>query len=186
MSKGTIVTDAPVGEAIDAYLGLLEQAASEDLLERADRHAQGRGMSKIRSVVIRDVVSGTPDVIVGGRPATITIEVTEPLPEMECLVVVANSLGQPVTRLDSRQPSESDVRSPERPTTIECEIPSLPLLPGRYRLDVRLHARESLQDGLIGAAYFDVEPGVVGDRPMHTRGSEGDVQLAYTWRLPEA
>jgi lipopolysaccharide transport system ATP-binding protein len=184
LSKGSIVADAPVDEALDAYLGLLEQAASQNLLERTDRNASGRGMSMIKAVAIRDVVSGTPDVIVGGRPASIAVEVTELLPSMECLVIIANSLGQPVTRLDSRQPSRLDVRDPEQGTTLECEVPSLPLLPGRYRLDVRLHAREVLQDGLIGAAYFNVEPGVVGDRPMHTKGSDGDIQLPYAWRLP--
>jgi lipopolysaccharide transport system ATP-binding protein len=60
----------------------------------------------------------------------------------------------------------------------------LPLLPGRYRIDVLLKARNQIQDGLVAAAFFDVEPGVLGDRPMPTAGSDGDVVLDHTWRLP--
>jgi lipopolysaccharide transport system ATP-binding protein len=130
------------------------------------------------------MTSGLPDVVVGGRPATITIGVTEVLPKMECRVKIVNSLGQPVTRLDSLQPSQEDVRSAELGTTIECEIPSLPLLPGRYRLDVTVRGREVIQDGLVGAGYFNVEPGVVDGRAMPDRGSDGDIQLAHSWRLP--
>lgn len=185
LNKGEVLADAPVGEAIDAYLDMLERAASDDLLARTDRHPRSRGDTRIKGVVIRDMTSGLPDVVVGGRPATISIELTEVLPRMECRAVIANSLGQPVTRLDSLQPSDADVRSSELGATIECEIDSLALLPGRYRLDVSVRAREAVQDGLLGAAYFNVEPGVVDGRPMPTSGSDGDVMLPHTWRLPE-
>jgi lipopolysaccharide transport system ATP-binding protein len=185
VNRGRVLADAPVGEAIDAYLHMLEQAASEDLLERTDRHPRSRGETQIKGVVIRDATSGLPDVVVGGRPATISVELTEALPRIECRMVIANSLGQPVTRLDSQPPSDADRRGAELGTTIECELPSLPLLPGRYRLDVRIRAQEAIQDGLLGAAYFNVEPGVVDGRPMPTSGSDGDVILDHTWRLPE-
>ena len=103
---------------------------------------------------------------------------------MACKAIIANSLGQPITRLDSWVASETDVRLPEPGTTIECEIQSLPLLPGRYRIDVSVRAKDGLEDGLLGAADFDGEPGVIDGRPMPTQGSDGDVLLPHTWRLP--
>jgi len=67
---------------------------------------------------------------------------------------------------------------------VECEIAALALLPGRYRIDVLVKGRRQIQDGLQAAAFFDVEPGVMGDRPMPAAGSDGDVVLSHTWRLP--
>jgi lipopolysaccharide transport system ATP-binding protein len=65
------------------------------------------------------------------------------------------------------------------------EIASLPLLPGRYRIDVVLKANRVIQDGLQAAAFFDVEPGVLEDgRPIPAAGSDGTIALAHTWRLP--
>ena len=184
LDRGQIVADAPVEDAIDRYLEMLERAASEDLLDRADRDPTGKGATRIRHVAIRDASSGQPDVVVGGRQATVTVEVTEVLPEMQCRLLIVNSLGQPVTRLDSEVSSAGDRRDSGVGPTIECQINSLPLLPGRYRIDVRVKARERVQDGLLGAAYFDVQPGVVEGRPMPAHGSDGDVMLPHTWRLP--
>jgi lipopolysaccharide transport system ATP-binding protein len=184
LERGKTLADAPAAEAIDAYLHMLESAASDDLLLRADRSAGGHRETLIRAVAIRDTTSGRSDIVVGGRAATVTVEVTEPLPEMECKVIIANSLGQPITRMDSWMSAGTDVRLPDAGTTIECEIASLPLLPGRYRIDVSVRAKELFQDGLLGAAYFDVEPGVLAGRPMPTQGWDGDVVVEHTWRLP--
>jgi lipopolysaccharide transport system ATP-binding protein len=103
---------------------------------------------------------------------------------MECKLVIANSLGQPITRLDSWIAADCDVRDPDLGTTIECELESLPLLPGRYRIDVSVRAKAAFQDGLLAAAYFDVEPGVVGGRAVPVQGHDGDVILPHVWRLP--
>ena len=40
-----------------------------------------------------------------------------------------------------------------------------------------------IMGGLLGAAYFDVEPGVIGDRLMPSTASDGDVVLPHVWRL---
>jgi lipopolysaccharide transport system ATP-binding protein len=60
----------------------------------------------------------------------------------------------------------------------------LALLPGRYRVDVLLKGRRQIQDGLQAAAFFDVEPGLVGDRPIAAMGADGDVTFRHRWRLP--
>ena len=184
LERGAPVADAPVNEAIDHYLRMLERAASDDLLERKDRDSRGYEDTHVRRLEIRDAASGHPDVVVGGRPATIAVQVTEVLPGMHCRLTILNSLGQPVTTLDSEVPAPSDVRDDGLGPCIECEIPALPLLPGRYRIDVLLKARDQVQDGLQAAAFFDVEPGVVDERPMPVTGSDGDVVVPHSWRLP--
>src|SRR4051794_19460784 len=100
LERGEAITDAAIGEAIDMYLRTLESAASDDLLERTDRDNRAYDETLVRHLEISDA-SGTPNVVVAGRPATIVVDVTEPLPKMECQLTVVNSLGQPVCTLDS-------------------------------------------------------------------------------------
>jgi lipopolysaccharide transport system ATP-binding protein len=138
----------------------------------------------LKGLEIRDRVGGHSDAVVAGRPATITVEFTEVVPMMECQLTIVNSLGQPVTTFDSENSAPADVRDSELGTRIECEVPSLPLLPGRYRIDVVIKGKRQIQDGLQGATFFDVEPGVVGERPMEATSSEGNVVLPHAWRLP--
>jgi lipopolysaccharide transport system ATP-binding protein len=185
LERGEVQSDAPVTDAIDQYLRGLEKAASQDLLARTDRDTSGYHDALVKRLEIRDRVGGHADVVVAGRPATIVVEFTEAVPMMDCQLTILNSLGQPVTTFDSEDSSPSDIRDRELGPRIECDIPSLPLVPGRYRIDVVLKGRRQIQDGLQAAAFFDVEPGVVADRPMPTTGAEGDVVLPHIWRLPE-
>jgi lipopolysaccharide transport system ATP-binding protein len=184
LERGQVVADAPVTEAIDAYLRTLEQAASVDLLERSDRDSRGYDESLIRRVEIHDAEGGHADAVVAGRSATVVVEVTEALPMTECRLTILNSLGHPVGTLDSEVSAPADVRDPQLGPRIECELEALPLLPGRYRIDVVLKGKRQIQDGLQAAAFFDVEPGVLGERPTPIAGADGDVVLAHRWRLP--
>ncbi|HEY4780003.1 MAG TPA: ABC transporter ATP-binding protein [Solirubrobacterales bacterium] len=184
LERGSVVTDAPVEEAVTGYLRALERAASDDLLTRTDRDGRGWEESKVSRLAVFDGDSDEADVVVGGRAARIVVEVTEVLPTMECQLTILNSLGQPVTTLDSELSSPADIRDGDSGPRIECRIETLPLIPGRYRIDVLLRGRQEIQDGLQAAAYFDVEPGVIDGRPMPAIGVDGDVVLPHTWQLP--
>ncbi len=184
LEKGEVVADAPIGEAVDHYLRSLEQAASDDLLTRTDRDGRAWEQTLVKRLAVYDSGSGQADVVVGGRAAKIVVEVTELLPSMQCELTILNSLGHPVTTLDSEVSAPTDVRDSGLGPRIECEIEALPLIPGRYRIDVLLKANQDIQDGLQAAAFFDVEPGVRGGRPMPVAGADGDVVLSHSWRLP--
>jgi lipopolysaccharide transport system ATP-binding protein len=183
LERGEVKADAPIVEAIDSYLRTLERAASDDLLERTDRDSRAYDETLVRRLEIHDESGGHPNVVVAGRPATIVVDVTEHLPKMECRLAIVNSLGQPICTLDSEMSAPVDVRGPEAGTRLECHVDSLPLLPGRYRIDVLVKAKRHIQDGLQAAAFFDVEPGVIGDRPVAAE-ADGDVALPHSWRLP--
>jgi lipopolysaccharide transport system ATP-binding protein len=182
LERGAVITDAPVDEAVSQYLRGLERSATDDLLARKDR--DGWEESLVKRLAVYDVASGEADVVVGGRKAKFVVEFTELLPTMGVELTIVNSLGHPVTTLDSELSSAGDVRDSELGTRIECEVEALPLIPGRYRIDVVLRGRQEIQDDLQAAAYFDVEPGVLDGRQMPPMGADGDVVLAHSWRLP--
>jgi lipopolysaccharide transport system ATP-binding protein len=183
LERGEVQADAPITEAIDHYLRTLESSATDDLLERRDRDNRAYDETLVRRLEIRDASGGHPNVVVSGRSATIVVDVTEHLPTMECQLTIVNSLGQPICTLDSEMSAPVDVRGPDTGTRLECEIESLPLLPGRYRIDVLVKAKRHIQDGLQAAAFFDVEPGIIGERAV-SPDAAGDVALAHAWRLP--
>jgi lipopolysaccharide transport system ATP-binding protein len=183
LEQGALVTDGPVTETVAHYLRMLERRASEDLLARTDRDSRGWDETLVRAVEILVNADGA-DVLVTGNPATIVVHVTDVIPMMQCRLTILNDLGQPVTTFDSEVSALDDVRSDELGSRIECEIPALPLLPGRYRIDVLLKGRNQIQDGLHAAAFFDVEPGVMDGRPTPAAGLDGDIALPHRWRLP--
>jgi lipopolysaccharide transport system ATP-binding protein len=185
LERGEAVVDAPVDQAIDQYLRSLERSASRDLLERTDRDTRAYDETLVRELWIEDLEGRTPDVVVAGRPARIVVGVTEELLGMECQLTIANSLGQPVCTFDSEVSAPVDQRERGLGPRIECSIAALPLLPGRYRIDVVVKAKRQIQDGLQAAAFFDVEPGVIGERPTPALGADGNVALPHAWRLPE-
>jgi lipopolysaccharide transport system ATP-binding protein len=184
LQRGQVVADGTVGDAIDRYLRTLENAASANLLERTDRDSRGWDEVLVSALEIRDESGTHPDVVVGGRPATITVHVTEVLPDLQCRLTIVNSLGQPIATLDTELSSPADRLEPGLGPRIECELAALPLLPGRYRIDVLLKARNQIQDGLVAAGFFDVEPGVLHGRPMPPGSADGDVVLEHAWRIP--
>jgi lipopolysaccharide transport system ATP-binding protein len=184
LEQGMRIADAPVADAVADYLRMLERAASDDLVERLDRDSRSWDQLRVRRIEIRDAAGAHLDVIVGGHPASVIIEVTDVLPMMECRLTIVNNLGQPVATLDSEISAPSDVRDPDLGPRIVCNIGSLPLVPGRYRIDIVVKARRQVQDGLQAAAFFDVEPGVLAGRPMPATGVDGDVMLQHDWLLP--
>jgi lipopolysaccharide transport system ATP-binding protein len=187
LERGRILADAPVTEAIDHYLRGLERAASHDLLERHDREDGGSCEIMIKGVEVQDLAGSHTGMVVGGRPARIVVHLTGLLPKIRCIITIANSLGFPVATFDSQMSSPADSCDPSLGPRVECEIPVLPLLPGRYGLNAWVLANLHLQDGLRAAAFFDVEPGVIDERPMPAAGGdvfEGDVIMAHAWRLP--
>ena len=179
-----LLASADARLSIDQYLTALERSASDDLLERTDRDRRGYYDTQICRVEIADTSGGPADVIVSGQPATITVDVTEEVPALECRLTIADSLGQPVTSMDSEISAPADVREPGRGTRLECQLASLPLLPGRYRIDVLLKAGRHIQDGLQAAGFFDVQPGVIDGRPVPPAGADGSIVLPHAWRLP--
>jgi homopolymeric O-antigen transport system ATP-binding protein len=184
LEQGRVITDAPVEEAVTGYLRGLERSASDDLLTRTDRDGRGWQQSLVRRVGVYDAESDEPNVVVGGRAARLVVDVTEVLPMMECRLTILNSVGNPITTLDSELSAPGDSRDAGAEARIECRVESLPLIPGRYRVDVLLKGRQEVQDGLQAAAFFDVEPGVIEGRPLPADGSDGDVVLPHAWRLP--
>ena len=117
LERGEKVADASVQEAINAYLAEPGARCLRAICSsRTDRDRRGWRDTLIRRLEVRDAGGGPPDVIVAGAPVTIAVDVTELVPRLECELVIANALGQPVTTLDSElsAPTTSGTRPWDR------------------------------------------------------------------------
>jgi lipopolysaccharide transport system ATP-binding protein len=104
----------------------------------------------------------------------------------ECAFTIYNQLGHPVATIDSANQGEDDSYGGEIDQRCVCEIDALPLLPGRYRIDVVIRGNGQLQDSLEGAAVFDVEEGPLFGRPISVKdGKPGDVAIRHQWVMPQ-
>ena len=182
LQAGRVMADAPVDEAIGHYLRSLEQMMGTELLERTDRRGWHRVM--ISAVEARQPDGSAPAT---GRPVRFTVTVTGLQPGSTCRLTILNHLGQPVSRLESGNvgPLDDTVRAaaPDRPAQFVCDVGALPLLPGRYRIDVQLRGTHQVEDEIDSASMFDVEPGLLSGRPVAVNGV-GDVALDHRWSVP--
>jgi lipopolysaccharide transport system ATP-binding protein len=182
LRAGRIMADAPVEEAIEQYLLSLEQIMGTALLERTDRRGWHRIM--VSAVEARQPDGSAPAT---GRPVRFTVTVTGLQQGSTCMLTLLNHLGQPVSRFESGNVGPFDhsiqIDAPDRPAQFVCDVDALPLLPGRYRLDVQLRGTHQVEDEIDSALLFDVEPGLLSGRPAGVN-SVGDVAIEHSWRVP--
>jgi lipopolysaccharide transport system ATP-binding protein len=180
LADGRVEADGTVTEAVDAYLASLEHTAAADLLERSD--TQGWHDIRLKAIEVsgRD---GNPTLSVG-EPARFNFHLTGVLPGLTCSFTIFDHLGQPVTTLSSAQEAPDDERDAGFGSQLECVIDELTLVPGRYRVDVVVRASGHTQERVEGAAFFDVEEGVLRGRPLSRNDGDGTVFLPQRWRTP--
>jgi lipopolysaccharide transport system ATP-binding protein len=180
LEGGRTVADAAIDEAIAAYLRSVESVSTIDLEDRGDRRGWGYAL------LTRLETGGYGEHLASGRPAEFRFHITRSdqveTGSLSCSFTFVNNLGHPIATLNSEHRSGGD-RAGTSEDMFVCEIDQLPLLPGRYRMDVEIHGRSYLQDALEGAAFFDVEQGLFEGRPVAI-DALGDVAIAHRWIVP--
>jgi lipopolysaccharide transport system ATP-binding protein len=181
LDGGRLVSDSAIDEAIAAYLRSVESVSTIDLEDRRDR--RGWGYARLTRLETGGI---NGEHLASGRPAQFRFHVARSdeaeTGSLSCSFTLVNNLGHPIATLNSEQRSAGD-RPGESKDTFVCEVDQLPLLPGRYRMDVEIHGRLYLQDALEGAAFFDVEQGLFEGRPVAI-DALGDVAVAHRWVVP--
>ena len=182
LEDGAATVDAPIEEAVSAYLRAVESDAAVDLGERQDR--SGWNEVWLTEVEVRGTHGA--DRLATGRPAYFVFRVERAQgferARLSCRFTVVNLLGHPVATFSSDDLGPADTEVAEA-GEFRCEVPTLPLVPGRYRIDVEVHGRAYLQDAIEGAAFFEVEQGVLAGRPVAGE-SRGDIVVDHRWTTP--
>jgi lipopolysaccharide transport system ATP-binding protein len=178
LERGRVRNDGPIDHVVGDYLRTLEEQVALEVLGREDR--AGVNAVMLSHVEIRSDTGGP---VTTGAPARFAFGLTGVVAGLGCSFTVYDRLGNPVTTLGSTPPAPGDVETDGDRPRIVCDVDELTLAPGRYRIDVTLHGGGVVQDHLEGAAFFDVEQGVVRGRPV-AGGDPGAAVLSHRWTLP--
>jgi lipopolysaccharide transport system ATP-binding protein len=177
MRSGRVAFDGDVRSAVREYLHEMETLANVDLSARTDR--SGNGEARLRRIEIHGGTTAIPSELRTGSPATFVFRLSDARPDLECSFAILDSRDYPVAVFDGRKSEYSATRSGESAIRV-CTIPELPLLPGRYRLDVSLHARAQMLDNVRWAAAFDVLTSDV-QYADSGGGRSGRVYIRHAW-----
>jgi lipopolysaccharide transport system ATP-binding protein len=93
-------------------------------------------------------------------------------------------LGQKIASFTSKAKCSDDLDQPDLGAKIICDLDTLMLRPGRYRINAIVYGNGEIQDYIEGAHYFEVEPGQFRGRPIDQGDSYGSVFMPHRWHLP--
>lgn len=183
LKAGVIEQDDEMNQVINTYLKSLEYISSQSLSDRTER--TGLGLTRLHRVEICTDDTATSNTLAVGRPARFEFHITKILPNLSCVFTIYTDTGQPVTYFDSSIQASDEARHMTSEPKLICHLEELPLLPGRYRINVAISSNEQLQDYVEGATTFDVEPGVLYGRPIAHGMGYGSVSLPHKWTHAE-
>jgi lipopolysaccharide transport system ATP-binding protein len=177
--EGGQVTELGSPEAtIARYLEVVHEERSTSLADRADR--QGSGALRFTSVATR---AGTATPLTGeSMEIVIHYEAEEDLHNVMVGFTALGPLEEPIFLCSTEILGEEFERAPRRGSFV-CTIPRLPLLPGRYNLNILAREHGAIADYVQSAASFDVAPGDFfgsGRLPPETHGR---VVVDHSWAV---
>jgi len=184
LREGRLVTDGRVEKTVSTDLGTLEQEAQEDLTIRTDR--QGASKVRVTSTDIGTEISAPNGVLETGGPAVLSFRLTDVVKRLRCTFRIFDRLGRQVMGFGSWATGPADSVDSHAVASFSCRIDSLPLLPGRYRIDFRLAADGELEDQMEGATFFRVEGESLGGRSLEPFvDGASSVIVEHNWTVPE-
>jgi lipopolysaccharide transport system ATP-binding protein len=174
---GRLSADGPTADVIDRYIMSLEGSAAQLGAGGSERHGRGA-----RHIVGFSIAGTSPGIVQCGREATMTIQLNRsPLP-VSCSISIYDSGGNCVTAFDSANVAPVDKTNVSNSNQMLLTIPSLPLRPGRYRVNAALSTISGeLEDHVEGAAFFDVVPALLAGRRILEGPGHGVLEVEHRW-----
>lgn len=174
---GTVVADGATSDVVSEYLKMLEHHSEIDLSERTLRTGNGA-----RRLVRLETGGSNGAALMAGEPAEFVFHVSGKPGSSTCAFEFFDDLAQGVTSFNSANPARDEDLSGGDRGIFRCAVPVLPIRPGRYRIDVAITARSgALEDHVEGAAYVDIQPGVMAGRPVVADVGYGNVSVVHRW-----
>jgi lipopolysaccharide transport system ATP-binding protein len=185
LHRGRLLYSGPAKEGIDRYR---EESAQWDthvsLAERSDRSGDGR-LRMIAADVLSDKGERSPAVC--GADVVLRIDYESvgraDLSQLEVDIDIESERGLRVSRLSNVVAGQEFPRAPGAGSAT-CRIQDLPLMPGRYLLNIRCTVGGLLADEVKGALPLEVVAGdFYGSGILPSRGDGDIVMLRTDWAV---
>lgn len=180
LDRGTLISEGRADEQVACYLADLARFAQEPLAQRTDR--KGNGRARLVDLLLTDEGGARVDTVTAGSSLGIAVDYrTQAIGSRATLAFSCWSAeGHKVFHLDN-QSRGTDLPPLSAEGRIVCRIPRLPLVPGRYHLNVLLTVDEEVAEHIPSATYFEVLPGDYYSSQHLTPSHGGVVFVDHDW-----
>lgn len=197
LEKGKVAFDGETRQAVDAYLGgggIGEERASGIFdLTGVERASNAKGGSILRRVELRRLDGSPGDTVRMGEGIQIIIDVEGlKVPQHGVAARFITETDVPVVNFGTAMKPLEVYETKASPETIVLTVPALPLLPGKYWIELRVQEggalrRKSVLDRIDRAAMFEILPtDVFGSGFLFTRNPDlGMVFVEANWRVQQ-
>ena len=183
IQDGLVSYQGLVEDVVGEYLKTITDLAACDLASRTDR--KGKGLSRLQRIELSNGKPGAVDQLTTGQSAVVRFVLTQVLPNTNCVFTIYDDQGLPVTNFNSRVRSSNDTFMDDSESVLSCHIDRLPLVPGRYRINVAISSDHGLEDHVESALSFTVLPGIFAGRPVNRDSGFGRTYVDHRWLLPK-
>jgi lipopolysaccharide transport system ATP-binding protein len=181
---GRVIQEGDASEAIRAYIDLARQLAVVPIADRRDRI--GDGSARIVHIEVQDL-SGTPRAehrMGDGIRVVLRIRADKPLPSACVGLIFETHNGHSLFGVRSSL-ADSHAFFPRGVTTVTCEVPALPLIPGRYHLHAAVRHEQDPYDRVNYATMIEITPADVFGTGRLPLAHDGPCFVHSSWSIGE-
>jgi lipopolysaccharide transport system ATP-binding protein len=162
LEGGRVMFDGPTPEAIMSYLSRGDSAGVEESRGEYDLSQAARdetaGPPILRKITILGPDGRATDAVRMGDPISFAIDVDGlDLPAQSVGIRIRTELDLPVASVNMGMLPPALDKERVRPDQVVLHVPRLPLLPGRYSVELAVDTFKQSEDRVERAATFDVE-----------------------------
>jgi lipopolysaccharide transport system ATP-binding protein len=176
IESGELVLEGPVEAVVERHLATLGQDRGSELRDRVDREGNGR----LRFTGVEVAVAGGVVQLGDDTEILLHYEAEEEIANVLVSVAFYGLLGDCVF-LCSNKLTGDDLTPLPRVGVFRCTVPRLPLLPGRYSLNIYSEANGYVADWVQDAHLLDVVESDFFGSGQLPPSSHGKVVVAHSW-----
>ena len=189
LDKGSIKAYGSAETVAESYQ--IAQGAKHDKSSQPAQEHGGSGEFVVTSIELLDADGRPVESLPCGQRCTIALqcerrrEPTKEITKTVAKVAIYDEFGQRMFSLCSIYGKDQLPALKDR-TTIRCEIPKLPLLPGTYRISYEISVNEERVDALISARNLTVVAGSYFGSSLLPPRSATPICVDCHWRIDHA
>jgi lipopolysaccharide transport system ATP-binding protein len=185
LESGRVVTYGPSQQVVDHYMVGIDGLSKLQLRTRSDRF--GSQAVRFVGIELRDA-DGTPiPQAAAGQDVVLALEYeSEPgasLHDVEIGIYVRGPFEERICTFSTTVTGADLFREIPPHGIVLCEIPRLPLQPGRYSTSLTCHVAGEIADAIDGACVLDVEVGHFFKSGRLPASETGLMLVDHAWQL---
>lgn len=180
MNKGGVIFDGTVDDAVAEYLRQMEQGAQNPF--ENNPHRSGNRRVQFTDIRIRTEEGFNTEYLIAGKPVEIEFDYScrASVKDVSITFTIFNGFGTAVSNISFPLTGFTPDVVGDKGTFI-CRLPSLPLVPGAYRIAAALHAGNEREDLIPNAIHFQVVSSVFFPTGKTPDPHYGSSLIEHSW-----